>query len=326
MTYLVKVVRRWALIAASIVGAVLIVGLVGFRAAGEEGPLFDVPVSGSEEPITPIPAPPPADPMKLALGERLFHDPRLSVSDSHSCATCHDLQTNGARAEPFGPEQSGLLDTLTVFNAALNFRLNWQGTFRTLQAQAEASLNNPKIMGASPDRVAQKLAADPEMYAAFQKAYASPPNRENILDAIAIFEQSLLTPHSRFDLWLMGDRTALSPAELEGYRTFKSLGCVSCHQGVNVGGNLFQRHGIFAPLASPLPEILRVPSLRNVATTAPYFHDGSAPTLDNAVRRMARAQLNVRLDDEQVASIVAFLNTLTGEYQGKQVKPPVARQ
>jgi len=107
----------------------------------------------------------------------------------------------------------------------------------------------------------------------------------------------------------------LSAEEQHGYRLFKSLGCISCHQGVNVGGNLFERHGIFHPLASPKPEILRVPSLRNVATTPPYFHDGSAPTLDDAVRRMARAQLDQTLSDEQVQAIVGFLNTLTGAYR-----------
>jgi len=111
----------------------------------------------------------------------------------------------------------------------------------------------------------------------------------------------------------------MSPEEQNGYGLFKSLGCVSCHQGVNIGGNLFQRHGIFQPLASPLPEILRVPSLRNVASTAPYFHDGSAPTLEEAVRRMGAAQLNSVLTAPQVAAIVAYLRTLTGTYRGRPV-------
>jgi cytochrome c peroxidase len=133
------------------------------------------------------------------------------------------------------------------------------------------------------------------------------------------FEKTLVTPGSRFDRWLAGDSAALSSEELEGYHQFKSLGCVSCHQGVNIGGNLFQRHGIFHPLASPDPVILRVPSLRNVATTPPYFHDGSAPTLDDAVRKMGRAQLNATLTDPQVNAIVAFLHSLTGQYRGSQV-------
>src|SRR6185437_12084771 len=127
-------------------------------------------------------------------------------------------------------------------------------------------------------------------------------------------------PNSKFDRWLKGDATALSEHELKGYRLFKSLGCVSCHQGMNVGGNLFEQRGVFtAPPSSP-PDVFRVPSLRNVAVTPPYFHNGSAPTLDEAVRRMARSQLNTALPDADISAIVAFLNTLTGEYQGAPVR------
>src|SRR6202040_1198604 len=154
----------------------------------------------------------------------------------------------------------------------------------------------------------------PNMRREFAAAYGGDPDARNVTDALVSFERTLVTPGSRFDRWLAGDATALSTEELDGYRLFKSLGCVSCHQGANVDGNLFERHGIFHPLASPKPEILRVPSLCNVATTPPYFHDGSAPTLRKAVRRMARAQLDQALSDEQVGAIVAFLNTLTGSY------------
>jgi len=148
------------------------------------------------------------------------------------------------------------------------------------------------------------------------------PDPASVLDAIATFERSLVTPASSFDRWLAGDTTALSAQQIDGYRLFKSLGCVSCHQGVNVGGNLFQRHGIFHPLARAEPEILRVPSLRNVATTAPYFHDGSAATLDEAVRKMAGAQLDLTLTDRQVDEIVAYLKSLTGTYRGRVVGEP----
>jgi cytochrome c peroxidase len=134
------------------------------------------------------------------------------------------------------------------------------------------------------------------------------------------FERSLVTPGSRFDRWLGGDASALSADELEGYRLFKSLGCSSCHQGVNVGGNLFQRQGVFHPLVQGPPEIVRVPSLRNVATTAPYFHDGSAATLDDAVRKMGLAQLNATLTDQQIKAIVAYLQSLTGSYRGTPVR------
>src|SRR5262249_17823651 len=145
----------------------------------------------------------------------------------------------------------------------------------------------------------------------FSAAYGRAPDRSSLLDAIAAYERSLLTPGSRFDRWLGGERATLSAEEEEGYRLFKSFGCVSCHQGVNIGGNLFQRHGIFRPLASAQPELVRVPSLRNVATTPPYFHDGSAPTLGDAVRKMAAAQLDRTLSGDEVASVVAFLKTLT---------------
>ena len=163
------------------------------------------------------------------------------------------------------------------------------------------------------------LNADSGLRREFSAAYGRGPDTENIVDALASFQRTLITPGSRFDRWLAGDANALSAQEEDGYRLFKSLGCVSCHQGVNVGGNLFQRHGIFHPLASPKPEILRVPSLRNVATTPPYFHDGSAATLEEAVRRMGMAQLNSALTDEQVNAIVAYLRTLTGKYRGVPV-------
>jgi cytochrome c peroxidase len=128
-----------------------------------------------------------------------------------------------------------------------------------------------------------------------------------------------VTPGSRFDQWLGGDGQALTAKEQAGYRLFSSLGCISCHQGVNVGGNLFARRGVFHPLASSGPEILRVPSLRNVATLAPYFHDGSTPTLADAVRRKAMAQLDRSLSDQQIDAIVAFLGTLTGKIHGTTV-------
>ena len=279
-------------------------------------------ILADQEPITPIPPSPSADPQKLALGERLFADPRLSADGSRACSFCHDIRTNGADSNQHDKAIDGSelpLNTLTVFNAALSFRLNWEGKFRTLEAQAEAALESPHVMGASVDEVLRKLSGDPETARRFSKAYGHGPDRASLLDAIAIYERSLLTPGSQFDRWLGGEAAALSPEEQKGYQLFKSIGCISCHQGVNVGGNLFERHGIFHPLASPKPEILRVPSLRNVAVTPPYFHDGSAPTLDEAVRKMAEAQLDQTLSDQQIKVIVAFLNTLTGTYRGAPV-------
>jgi cytochrome c peroxidase len=278
----------------------------------------------AEEPITPIPEPPAIDPLKIKLGERLFGDPRLSHDNSRSCSSCHDLRTNGAslKSQDVGIDGSSLpLNTPTIFNAALNFRFGWEGKLRTLESDAKAALENPEVMGVGISALAEKLGADPDMHREFMAAYGSGPDAKNIVDALASFERTLVTPGSRFDRWLEGDEAALSTEELDGYRLFKSLGCVSCHQGANVGGNLFERHGIFHPLASPKPEILRVPSLRNVATTPPYFHDGSAQTLDDAVRKMGLAQLNSTLTDQQVKAIVGYLQTLTGNYRGAPVGP-----
>jgi len=277
------------------------------------------------EPITRVPEPPAADPLKVAIGERLFGDPRLSHGNTRKCSSCHDLGTNGAsgNAHDTAPDGSPLsLNTLTVFNSTLCFRFGWKGEFRTLEAQAAASLQNPRIMDSRIDEVVGKLSQDSDLVHQFEVAYGHGPDPATVLDAIATFERSLVTPASRFDRWLAGDMAALSAQQIDGYRLFKSLGCVSCHQGVNVGGNLFQRHGIFHPLARAEPEILRVPSLRNVATTAPYFHDGSAATLDEAVRKMANAQLDLTLTDQQVDEIVAFLRTLTGTYRGRPVGEP----
>jgi cytochrome c peroxidase len=285
------------------------------RAAESSGPAAD-------EPITPTPNPPPIDSLKVRLGERLFGDRRLSRDNSHSCSSCHDLATNGASANRRDVTLDGAefsLNTPTIFNATLNFRFGWEGKIRTLEADTLASLESPRTMAGKMPDIAAKLDADPDLRNRFTAAYGSAANAGNIVDAIASFERTLVTPGSRFDRWLEGDAGALSKQELDGYHLFKSLGCVSCHQGVNVGGNLFQRHGIFHPLAAPDPEILRVPSLRNVATTPPYFHDGSAPTLDEAVRKMGRAQLNATLTDPEVNAIVAFLQTLTGKYRGAPV-------
>jgi len=277
-----------------------------------------------EEPIRPIPAPPTQDPRRVTLGEHLFEDRRLSHNSTHSCSSCHDIRTNGAsaNARDLTPRGEPLaLNTLTVFNAALSRYLNWEGNLRSLELEVEQTLSNPAIMASSVEEVLSKLRSDPDEVRQFREAYGHGPDRDSLLDAIAGFERSLVTPESRFDRWLAGDASAITPEESSGYRLFKSLGCISCHQGANVGGNLFQRHGVFHPLGSPQPELVRVPSLRNVATTAPYFHDGSAPTLAEAVKAMGFARLDRVLTGEQVAAIVAFLNTLTGTYAGRLVAP-----
>src|SRR5258705_8068686 len=215
----------------------------------------------AEEPITPIPGPPTIDPLKIKLGERLFGDPRLSHDNSRSCSSCHDLGTNGSstRNLDVGLDGSTLpLNTLTLFNATLNFRFGWEGKLRTLELDAKATLENPRIMAASMSELVEKFAADPDMLREFTAAYGGGPDAATIVDAIVSFERTLVTPGSRFDRWLAGDAAALSTSELEGYRLFKSLGCVSCHQGVNIGGKIFERHGIFHSLGLPQAGILRV--------------------------------------------------------------------
>jgi cytochrome c peroxidase len=241
---------------------------------------------------------------------------------------CHDVPTNGATGVAHDVTPNGRtipLNTPTVFNTVLNFRQNWEGDLRTLEAQADQTLRSPLTMATTPKEVVGRLRADPASVRQFRRAYGRGPDEANLLDAIATYERSLLTPGSRFDRWLAGDTSAISRQEVDGYQLFKSLGCVSCHQGVNVGGNLYERHGVFHPLATAQPVILRVPSLRNVAVTGPYFHDGSASTLAEAVRDMGYAQLDLVLTDRQTGDIVAFLKTLTGRYRGRWLTPAVVR-
>jgi len=285
----------------------------------------DLGLPAEQEPISPIPQPPAADPRKVALGEHLFEDPRLSHDGAVACSSCHDIRSNGASSRQFDAVPNGSLlrfNTPTVFNAALNFRLDWQGDTRGLEDQARRALTDPQGMAMSLDTDISVLMHEKGINQQFEAAYGYGPDQKSLLDAIATYERSLLTPDSQFDRWLRGDADALSREALSGYELFKSFGCVSCHQGVNVGGNLFEQSGIFQKLASGQLLILRVPSLRNVAVTAPYFHDGSAPKLEIAVRKMGYAQLNRTLSDEQVHAIVAFLDSLTGVYQGKTLAAP----
>lgn len=269
-----------------------------------------------DEPISPLVIPDVPVSARARLGASLFQDRRLSRHGTHSCSTCHDLAKNGASsvAHDLGADGKPLsLNTPTIFNAVFNFRYNWEGQFRTLEEQAAASLRNPTIMDSSPKAAAIKLMADYRMVARFKEIYGHGPDGDSLLDALASFERTLVTPNSSFDRWLDGEVNALSPAEIRGYKLFKSLGCSSCHQGKNVGGNLFSRHGLFRPLASPNPVLLRVPSLRNIAITAPYFHDGSAATLEIAIQRMAASQLNVGISAAEIDSIATFLRSLTGD-------------
>jgi cytochrome c peroxidase len=280
--------------------------------------------------------------MQTQLGERLFHDPQLSHDNRQSCATCHPLDRGGMDGWPRAMALNGLArlrNTPTIFNAGLNFWFNWDGRVHTLEAHAEQLLRNPAVMNTTWPELQRKLTREVNYVSAFRAAYADGLTWHNVIAALVSFERSLTTPHSRFDAYLRGERQALTAEEQQGYGLFKSYGCVACHQGVNIGGNMFAKFGVFqSPNGSSEEaidsgrydvthrpqdiQVFRVPSLRNVAVTAPYFHDGRAPTLAVAVDTMARVQLGKTLSPEEVGLIVQFLQTLTGEYRGASVRVP----
>jgi cytochrome c peroxidase len=280
----------------------------------------------SREPFAPLPTQPTrmiGDTAKVALGHDLFFDRRISRSKKLSCATCHDLRTNGASRAKVDRGDSGQLtdwNTPTVFNNIYNFRLGWAGKTRNLNDFTRQTISAPHLMGGN-GLTTRRLSTDPAMLLRFRRVYGDRPSDANVADALTAFMATLVTTDAPLDQWLRGDKDALNAQQLRGFVRFKMLGCASCHQGVNIGGNLFQRRGIFHPLGKPKPEYLRVPSLRNVAVTAPYFHDGGVATLPEAIRQMARAQLDLTISDRDASDIAAFLATLTGKYQGRRLRP-----
>ncbi|WP_346246365.1 cytochrome-c peroxidase [Sphingomonas rustica] len=277
---------------------------------------------GSQAAFSPLPARPHGDPAKIALGRMLFFDRRISRSQKLSCASCHDLDTNGASAAAMDRGDSGRAtawNTPTLFNSVHNFRFGWKGSTRSLRAFTLQALTTDHLMGGK-DLAARRFAADPDMLRRFRKLYGSLPSDGAVADALTAFIGTLVTVDAPFDRWLGGDRTALSPRQQRGLNRFNVLGCASCHQGANLGGNIFQRRGIFHPLGKPDPRYLRVPSLRNVAVTPPYFHDGSVASLPEAVRQMGRAQLDLAISDRDAADIAAFLTALTGRYEGTRLR------
>ncbi len=292
------------------------------------------------EPITPIPlAIPGLDNARAKLGSRLFHETKLSGNDTMSCASCHPLDKGGAdhALHPVGKDSnSGLINTLTVFNCQFNFRQFWDGRAANLEDQIDEPINDPKGMNSNWNQVVSRLKADPSYQAGFLQSYPDGINPDNIRNALATFEHTLFTPNSRFDKYLRGDKSAITPNELTGYRLFNSYGCINCHQGMNVGGNMYEKLGIMREYFHDTNGVkqadmgryaithieenmheFKVPSLRNVAVTAPYFHNGSADTLEKAVAVMGKYQLGLDLPNEDISAITAFLKTLTGEYNGK---------
>jgi cytochrome c peroxidase len=301
------------------------------------------PEAALQEPIVPLPLALALDPPRVALGARLFADVRLSHDNTRACTTCHPLEHGGMDGRPRALAAQGtrhLCNTPTIFNVGLNAALNWDGSATTLEAHAEMVLLNPNLMNTTWPELLAKLQADADYVTSFNTSYSAGLTPTNVLDALASFARSLLTPNSPFDRYLRGERQALSAPQQEGYRLFKSYGCATCHQGINIGGNMYQKFGVFAETGAGSPAgvvdlgryyvtkaprdrgVFRVPSLRNVAVTAPYFHDGRARTLADAVKTMARVQLGRTLRPEETEVLVQFLQTLTGEYQGRPVAAP----
>lgn len=288
-------------------------------------------------PFAPLPDLPDVEPRKVQLGEQLFHDTRLSADNSVSCATCHDLSQGGADnlEKPVGIDgQKGPLNTPTVFNSAYNFSQFWDGRARNLEEQAAGPVHNPVEMASNWSEVTAKLGNDPNMKAAFRELYEDGITGDNIVDAIATFERTLVTMDSPFDRFLRGDENAISAEAKQGYELFQSYGCASCHQGINVGGNMYQTMGAMGDYFVDRGDmddsdqgrfhvtgkeqdrhVFKVPSLRMVTSTAPYFHDGQAKTLEQAVELMAKYQLGRDMAPEDLGPIVAFLRSLAGEYK-----------
>lgn len=299
-------------------------------------PALEAAFHGSE-PLMPLPATGPLPAVRVALGERLFRDKRLSADNTVACVSCHDLERGGVDGQPVSTGIGGArggINAPTVFNAGFNFVQFWDGRAATLEEQAAGPIHNPLEMASNWDQVLAKLRADPDYPEHFAASYRDGLTAANIADAIATFERSLVTPNAPFDRYLRGEAGALSAEAQEGYRRFKAYGCTSCHQGAHVGGNLFQRFGVlrdyFAGRRVTRDDlgrynvtgreedrhVFKVPSLRNVALTAPYFHDASAATLDEAIAVMGRFQLGRELSVEDRRLIAAFLHSLTGEWQG----------
>lgn len=293
----------------------------------------------TNEPISPIPPSVDLDGRKVELGERLFNDPVLSHDDSVSCATCHSLTKGGTdqltRSIGIGGH-SGSINAPTVFNSSYNFKQFWDGRAETLEDQIDGPTQAAQEMGSNWAEIINKLSQSARYVGDFGKIYADGIQRDNVKDAIATFERSLITPNSRFDQYLLGNRDALTTEEKQGYYLFKEYGCASCHQGVNIGGNLFQKFGVMSSRSDAGSNatkadlgrfnvtgqeadkfVFKVPSLRNVALTAPYFHDGSVTQLDQAVTIMSVTQLGRPLTVAETAAIVKFLKSLSGEYKGR---------
>lgn len=295
----------------------------------------------ANETVRPIEDSVSVDLRKVILGDMLYHDTRLSVDNTISCASCHDLKTGGVDNKQFSEGvfgQFGGVNAPTVFNAYYNFVQFWDGRATTLAAQAAGPPLNPVEMGCkSFDEICEKLNADDNFRKAFTQVYPEGITEATITDAIQEFEKTLLTPNSRFDKYLKGDATAMNDTEVAGFELFKKYNCATCHVGENLGGQSYELMGIkadyFADRGTELTvedngrfketklerdrHRFKVPGLRNIALTAPYFHDGTMKTMEEAVIAMAKYEVGINLKADEVEKITAFLHTLTGEFKGE---------
>jgi len=283
------------------------------------------------EPIQPIVVPDDLDLAQVELGKKLFFEPRLSKSGFISCNSCHNLSTGGVDnlVTSIGHGwQQGPINSPTVLNSSYNIAQFWDGRAKDLKEQAGGPIANPGEMAFDHSLAVNVLQSIPGYVDEFEQVFGTAVvNIDRITQAIAEFERSLVTPNSRFDQWLTGDANAISGAEKEGYELFKTLGCASCHYGPAVGGEAFMKMGLITPFVTDNPAqgrvdvsgqeadrySFKVPTLRNVEQTYPYFHDGSVFDLNEAVDLMAEIQLGQDLSDSEVEKISAFLRTLTGE-------------
>lgn len=299
----------------------------------------------ANETIRPIPDSVEYDPAKAALGELLYNDTRLSADGTVSCATCHGINTGGVDnlkySEGIGGQLGGV-NAPTVFNAVFNFVQFWDGRAATLADQAAGPPLNPVEMGCTSfDEIVARLAEDKDFVKAFNAVYPEGLSQATITDAIAQYEHTLITPNSPFDRYLKGDKEALTAEQVKGFELFKEYNCATCHAGVNMGGlsyelmgqradyfkdrELQERSGLtdgdngrWAQTGIERDRFrFRTPGLRNVALTYPYYHDGSVKSLEEAVGMMAKYQVGKELSAENIATITAFLHTLTGEYKGQ---------
>lgn len=284
----------------------------------------------ANEPIQPIEPAKITNTAKVDLGKKLFFDPRLSKSGVISCNSCHNLSAGGSdnRISSIGHNWSvGPINSPTVLNSSYNIAQFWDGRAKTLQEQAGGPIANPKEMGSTHQLAIEVIKSIPQYRDEFKRVYNDSVSIEHATDAIAAFEETLVTPDSRFDLWLKGNTSAINQQELAGYELFKSVGCIGCHMGPAVGGNMYQKMGLIKPYKTSNPAegraavtgqeqqkyFFKVPTLRNIELTYPYFHDGAVWTLEEAVKTMADIQLGRDLNKEEISNIVAFLKTLTGK-------------